>query len=146
MAEWRIYVQVNQAIIGSDKGFSPVQQTITGTNADLLRIHGWPLDSPHKGPATQEMFPLDGVIMILFAATVAPTSCADVATQNPNATDGEYWVYHSSGPIRVYCHNMTDNPAAYISLIRKHWFFKVVGHHFYKVAIDLVVSHSGNYL
>ena len=26
-------------------------------------IHRWPLDSPHKGPVTQKMFPFDDVIM-----------------------------------------------------------------------------------
>ena len=26
-------------------------------------IHQWPVDSPHKGPVTQKMFPSDGVIM-----------------------------------------------------------------------------------
>ena len=28
-------------------------------------IHRWPVNSPHKGPVTQKMFPFDGVIMIL---------------------------------------------------------------------------------
>ena len=87
------------------------------------------------------MFPFDDVIVIPFAAAVAPTSCADIASQNPNATDGEFWVYHSSGPVRVYCHNMTDNPAAYISLSTKHVSFKDTRSDFYKVAIDVVVSH-----
>ena len=27
-------------------------------------IHRWPVNSPHKGPVTQKMFPLDDVIMI----------------------------------------------------------------------------------
>ena len=27
-------------------------------------IHRWPVDSPHKGPVTQKMFPFDDVIMI----------------------------------------------------------------------------------
>ena len=26
-------------------------------------IHRWPVNSPHKGPATRKMFPFDGVIM-----------------------------------------------------------------------------------
>ena len=26
-------------------------------------IHGWPVNSPHKGPVTQKMFSFDGVIM-----------------------------------------------------------------------------------
>ena len=26
-------------------------------------IHGWPVNSPHKGPVTQKMLPFDDVIM-----------------------------------------------------------------------------------
>ena len=26
-------------------------------------IHRWPVDSPHKGPVMQEMFPFDDIIM-----------------------------------------------------------------------------------
>ena len=29
-------------------------------------IHRWPVDSPHKGPVTRKMFPLDDVITIFF--------------------------------------------------------------------------------
>ena len=28
-------------------------------------IHRWPVNSPHKGPVTRKMFPLDNVIMIM---------------------------------------------------------------------------------
>ena len=100
---------------------------------------------PHKGLVTRKMFPLDGVIMI--PAAVAPTSCADIATQNPNATDGDYWFHHSSGPVRVYCHNMPDNPAAYFSLAKENSSYKDSRQYrINKVAIDVVVSHLWNYL
>ena len=29
-------------------------------------IHRWPVDSPHKGPVTQKMFPFNDVIMVWF--------------------------------------------------------------------------------
>ena len=32
-------------------------------------IHRWSVDSPHKGPVTREMFPLDGVIMLYSIAS-----------------------------------------------------------------------------
>ena len=84
--------------------------------------------------------------MIPFAAAVTPTSCRDIATQNPNATDGDYWLYHSGGPVTVYCHSMTDNPAAYISLTKRHRAYNSGSYDFYKVAIDFVVSHLWNFL
>ena len=31
-------------------------------------IHRWPVNSPHKGPVTRKMYPLDDVIMVLLAA------------------------------------------------------------------------------
>ena len=38
-AEWRIYVSVNKAIIGSDNGLSPIQhQAIAWTSDDLLQF------------------------------------------------------------------------------------------------------------
>ena len=30
-------------------------------------IHRWPVNSPHKGPVTRKMFPLDDVIMLLLS-------------------------------------------------------------------------------
>ena len=32
-------------------------------------IHRWPVNSPHKGPVTQKMFPFDDVIMTVHDAT-----------------------------------------------------------------------------
>ena len=29
-------------------------------------IHQWPVNSPHKGPVTQKMFPFDAIIMVCF--------------------------------------------------------------------------------
>ena len=29
----------------------------------VRRVHRWPVDSPHKGPVTREMFPFDDIIM-----------------------------------------------------------------------------------
>ena len=33
-------------------------------------IHGWPMNSPHKGPVTRKMFPFDDVIMFYIGAFV----------------------------------------------------------------------------
>ena len=33
-------------------------------------IHRWPVNSPHKGPVTRKMFPLDGVIMTYFTKSM----------------------------------------------------------------------------
>ena len=33
--------------------------------AFVTGIHRWPVDSPHKGPVTRNMFPFDDVIMVL---------------------------------------------------------------------------------
>ena len=47
---------------------------------------------------------------------MAPTSCADIAQMYTQAVDGEYWLHHGDGPLRLYCHNMTGIPRAYITL------------------------------
>ena len=44
-------------------------------------IHRWPLNSPHKGPVPQEMFPFDGVIMIFIIHSIYKTNiseCVDI--------------------------------------------------------------------
>ena len=33
-------------------------------------IHRWPVNSPHKGPVTREMFPIDGAIMFIWYRVV----------------------------------------------------------------------------
>ena len=38
-------------------------------------IHQWSVDSPHKGPVTQQMFPFDDVIMMLCAYFMGYTLC-----------------------------------------------------------------------
>ena len=34
-------------------------------------IHRWPVNSPHKGPVTRKMFPLDDVIMVFISDTLS---------------------------------------------------------------------------
>ena len=53
-------------------GVSSVQSTVcsgadqnSASLAFLKGIHPSPVDSPHKGPVTQKMFPFDGVIMLV---------------------------------------------------------------------------------
>ena len=38
-------------------------------------IHRWPVNSPHKGPVTREMFPFDDVIMFTVSVTCVATIC-----------------------------------------------------------------------
>ena len=42
--------------------------------AFVRRIHRWPLNSPHKGPAPRKIFPFDYVIMRLFPRIQLTTS------------------------------------------------------------------------
>ena len=35
----------------------------SGSLAFVRGIHRWPVNSPHKGPVTQKMFPFDDIIM-----------------------------------------------------------------------------------
>ena len=60
-AQWRLKSPVFQLF---DQLF--VQAQIKGSSASLAfvkGIHRWPVVSPHKGPVTRTMFPLDDVIM-----------------------------------------------------------------------------------
>ena len=46
--------------------YSGADQRKHQTSASLAFVRGirrWPVNSPHKGPVTQEMFPFDDVIM-----------------------------------------------------------------------------------
>ena len=38
-------------------------------------IHRWPVNSPHKWPVTQKMFPLDDVIMVIVLKVYSPNTC-----------------------------------------------------------------------
>ena len=44
---------------GADK----IKHQSSASLAFVREIHRWPLNSPHKGPVTQKMFPFDDVIM-----------------------------------------------------------------------------------
>ena len=43
-------------------------------------IHRWPVNSPHKGPVTRKMFPLDDVIMALLDSLITITFATDIHT------------------------------------------------------------------
>ena len=44
-------------------GADQVKHQSSTSLAFLREIHRWPVNSPHKGPLTQKMFPFDDVIM-----------------------------------------------------------------------------------
>jgi hypothetical protein len=57
-------------------------------------------------------------IIQLIYLTV-PESCADLVTCPGICIDGEYWLYPKATNgkrIKVYCHNMGQNPTEYITL------------------------------
>ena len=41
--------------------------------AFVRKIHRWPVDSPHKGPVTRKMFPIDDVIMHYSSCIISAT-------------------------------------------------------------------------
>ena len=48
-----------------------------------------------------------------------PESCAEVKTNNPSATDGEYQLYVAQNPDKpwnAWCHNLADSPVEYLTL------------------------------
>ena len=67
-------------------------------NSPVMGIHQWPLNSPHKGPVTRKMLPLDDVIMI-FAMLEILWKRSSVpwwnVTSNWIAANGK-WGIHSS--------------------------------------------------
>jgi hypothetical protein len=50
------------------------------------------------------------------SVSAPPTSCADVATANPSATDGDYTIYPAGETIAVYCTDMSSAPKEYLTL------------------------------
>ena len=55
----------------------------------VMEIHRWPVNSPHKGPVTRKMFPLDDVIMnmtSLFNFWGATYSCSDQRKHQSSAS------------------------------------------------------------
>ena len=57
--QWRLFTQM--FIQGADQRKHQSSESL----AFVRRIHRWPVNSPHKGPATAKMFPFDDVIMII---------------------------------------------------------------------------------
>ena len=54
-------------------------------------IHRWPVNSPHKGPVTRKMFPIDDVIMWKFYLNIEPFRLRRVWNTRPSfrvATQG----------------------------------------------------------
>ena len=59
--------QITSLTIVYSIGYSSADQRKHQSSASLAfvwGIHRWPVNSPHKGPVTQKMFPFDDVIMI----------------------------------------------------------------------------------
>ena len=46
-------------------------------------IHRWSVNSPHKWPVTQKMFPFDDVIMIYMIESIPPAQAVLVETLKP---------------------------------------------------------------
>ena len=58
--------QITSLMIDYSTVYSGTAQRKHQSSASLAfvrRIHRWPVNSPHKGPATRKMFPFDDVIM-----------------------------------------------------------------------------------
>ena len=58
--------QITSLMIVYSTVYSGLDQRKHQSSASLAfmsGIHGWPVNSPHKGPVTQKMFPFDEVIM-----------------------------------------------------------------------------------
>ena len=49
----------------------------------VREIHRWPVNSPHKGPVTREMFPFDDVIMALSSVDAFCTRGTNLITIVP---------------------------------------------------------------
>ena len=61
-----IAAQITSLMIVYSRVYSGVDQRKHQSSASLAfarGIHRWPMNSPHKGPVTQKMFPFDEVIM-----------------------------------------------------------------------------------
>ena len=50
-------------------------------------IHRWPVNSPHKGPVTREMFPFDDVIMLITWQKNVPCDSLFGKQNSPHTTD-----------------------------------------------------------
>ena len=63
-------------------------------------IHRWPVNSPHKGPVTQKMFPFDDVIMPTFILCIAHNGLEFVAfLRGAVAQDGVLARPHHTEPV-----------------------------------------------
>ena len=65
--------QITSLMIVYSTAYSRADQRKHQSSASLAfvrRIHRWPVNSPHKGPATRKMFPFDDVIMQIDASAV----------------------------------------------------------------------------
>ena len=70
------------------------------SSASLAFVRGisrWPVNSPHKGPVTQKMFPFDDVIMWL----------SDDCNVNRRNRTGKHYLHSETGPWLLF--SMPDN-------------------------------------
>ena len=49
-------------------GVDQIKHQSSASLSFVMRIHQWPVNSPHKGPVTQKMFPFDNLIMNISSA------------------------------------------------------------------------------
>ena len=61
--------QITGVSIVSSTGEDKRKHQSSAPLAFVRVIHRWPMDSPHKGPVTREMFPFDDVSMYLTGAS-----------------------------------------------------------------------------
>ena len=59
----RVSIDYSTVCSGVDKK----KYQISASLAIMRGMHGWPVNSPHKGPVTRKTFPFDDVIMTHFA-------------------------------------------------------------------------------
>ena len=65
--------QITSLMIVYSTAYSRTDQRKHQSSASLAFVRGfhrWPMNSPHKGPATRKMFPFDDVIMQIDASAV----------------------------------------------------------------------------
>ena len=66
-------------------------------------IHRWPVNSPHKGPVTRKMFPLDDVIMPFFWVSNIRVSLASTMEIFPLSTSSLRWEIMAITNVSFHC-------------------------------------------
>ena len=84
-------VSIVCSTVGSDGDQRKYQSSVS--LVFVRGIHRWPVNSPHKGPVTRKMFPLDDVIMTIYGQNIINNEIFLMSSRSLRRQDMDIYIY-----------------------------------------------------